>query len=123
MHDVRRPGRRLRGHDGGGPREQRRATSGPGRLLGVPRSPVRVLHAGHDNDYGPAPRTEQLAFAGRDSPRARRQSLPLHWLLTYCRRGRIRGQERTESEMSTTIEEPPKVEKAPKASERYFGRA
>jgi carbon-monoxide dehydrogenase small subunit len=28
--------------------------SRPGRLLGVPWPPVRLLHAGHDNDCGPA---------------------------------------------------------------------
>ena len=48
LHDVRRAGRRPRGHDGRGPDRGRRARPDPGGVQGGARPAVRLLHAGHD---------------------------------------------------------------------------
>ena len=57
------------------------------------RIAVRLLHAGHDHDCGAVARPERRSFARRDLPRARRQSVSLHWLPAHHRSGPIRREE------------------------------
>src|ERR1043165_5740558 len=91
VHNLRRPGRRIAGHYDRRSREERRTTSGAGRLLGEARFAVRLLHARHDRHGGAADRPQRRAVTRRHLSRARRQSMSLHRLPAHHRSGAIRG--------------------------------
>jgi len=48
---------------------------------------MRFLHAGDDSFRASTFEKKSQTDGGRDSPRDRWKSLPLHWLSTYRRRG------------------------------------
>src|SRR5437879_4942333 len=81
MPAARGPGRRRADHDGGGTRARRGAA--PSRAGGVPRdawAPVRLLHAGRPSECGGTAPRHAPPRRRDDSPRPRRQPLPVHWL-------------------------------------------
>ena len=81
MPDLRGPGRRPRGHHGGGAGQRAgRDRRPPGRVLGVPRDAVRLLHA-RDADCRPRAAGGEPGARHRGDPRSDiRQSVPLHRL-------------------------------------------
>ena len=66
LHGARGAGRRRRRHDDRGDGEGRRAAPDAGGVLGQPRPPVRLLHAGHDHGRQPT-----CSSATRTRPRRR----------------------------------------------------
>src|SRR4029079_12175433 len=80
MPRLRRPGRRLRGRHGRGPRGDGRAHRPPARVPRPPRAAVRLLHARRAHgDRGPA-RPRGAGRARRRRAAARRPGVPLHRL-------------------------------------------
>ena len=67
-----RPGRRRRGHHHRGARDQRSAAPGPGGVPRVPRTPVRLLHAGDDHAERRPPQRATRTPARRRSGSASR---------------------------------------------------
>ncbi len=69
------------GHHGRGPGAGRQAPPDPGRLLAGARPPVRLLHAGHDDDQRCAARRRTpIPAKGEIRQRDLRQPLPVHRL-------------------------------------------
>ena len=76
----RRPGGRRGGDDDRGHGAGGQPASPAGRLLGAPRAPVRLLHAGHDHGRGGPAGTQSRPERARRPRGARGQPLPLHRL-------------------------------------------
>ncbi|CAA9556948.1 MAG: Aerobic carbon monoxide dehydrogenase (quinone), small chain, partial [uncultured Thermomicrobiales bacterium] len=91
VHEVRGPGRRRHHSNDRGRCGKRGLSSGSGRILGNAWSPVRLLHPWNDHVHDRLARTQPEPVRRRDSPRARRQLLPLHWISEHCAIGSVRG--------------------------------
>ncbi len=74
-----------------GPRDERRAPSGPAGVPRPPRAPVRLLHAGDGPGGGQPHRERRRDRRGGDSRGPRREPLPLHRVPQHRRGCRVRG--------------------------------
>src|SRR6187455_1551958 len=99
MHAAGRSGGRRGDQDDRGNGSGGRAASAAGGVLGAPRAPVRLLHAGHDHGFGRPAATQPEPDRGRGARGARRQSLPLYGLPQHRQGGpgRLRGMSATDA--------------------------
>src|SRR5262249_16835318 len=104
LHAARDPGRRRDDRNGRRAGAERTAHAAAAVVLGPPRAPVRLLHAGDADERDRAAAREPEAERTRDPQGDPGQHLPLHRLREH-RRGREGGVEVTETATGAVVVE------------------